>query len=205
MRILEDWQNTNNSWIFIFQELLLDHLFQRLETRLNMWLNRVPLDMDYLESVCSQELVFLNAISSQVQTPQEVLDVPIAWNGLHPKWNHNTHNSRFKVLYCQTNNGCTWAGELGSLIHEEYTTILINLGLPVTCIGRLLGGSRRPVHRHDRMISVREQYSSLTDEQLDSLVSATSTSNPNAGYGMMMGLLRAQGHRGFGFGPQCTV
>ncbi len=35
----------------------------------------------------------------------------------------------------------------------------------------------------------------IADAELDSLVATIHTSNPNAGYRMMMGLLRAQGHR----------
>ncbi|KAF3845667.1 hypothetical protein F7725_002745 [Dissostichus mawsoni] len=108
-------------------ELLLDHLFQRLETRLNMWLNRVPLDMDYLEFVYSQELVFLNAISSQVQIPQEVLD---AMSQLHEMV--CTQNQTITPTIVAHEQGSL--GRPRTLIDEEYTTNLINLGLPFTRI-----------------------------------------------------------------------
>lgn len=44
-------------------------------------------------------------------------------------------------------------------------------------------------------LSVRALYSDLTDDELDILVSDIHSSNPHAGYRMMLGLLRAQGHR----------
>ena len=71
--LLEFLQNINNV-IFDFQELLLDHLLERLDTRLSSWLNRVPLDVDFLEFVCTQESVILSAISSQVDIPQDIFD-----------------------------------------------------------------------------------------------------------------------------------
>lgn len=52
----------------------MNHLLQRLYTRLSLWLERVPLDLDFLEFTCSQELVIFSAISNQVPIPQELYD-----------------------------------------------------------------------------------------------------------------------------------
>ena len=40
--------------------MLLSHLLERLRSRLEHILGRMPLDLDYLEFTCTQELVFLN-------------------------------------------------------------------------------------------------------------------------------------------------
>ncbi|KAL7857194.1 hypothetical protein SRHO_G00160930 [Serrasalmus rhombeus] len=82
-------------------------------------------------------------------------------------------------------------------LSEDYTSQLLSLGLPVTCIARLLGVTRFTVQRHmaEWGLSVRAGFSILTDEELDSLVSTIHAKNSNAGHRMMMGLLRAQGLR----------
>lgn len=54
--------------------MLLNHLLDRLYTRLSSCLDRAPLDLDYLEFICSQELVVLSAVSSQLEIPQAVYD-----------------------------------------------------------------------------------------------------------------------------------
>lgn len=73
---------------------------------------------------------------------------------------------------------------------------LLNMGLSVKCIAKLVGVSRWTLQRrmNDWGFSVRDLYNDLTDDQLDILVSAIHSSNPHAGYQMMLGLLRAQGH-----------
>ncbi|XP_048036887.1 uncharacterized protein LOC125262256 isoform X2 [Megalobrama amblycephala] len=83
------------------------------------------------------------------------------------------------------------------LISEDSVSQLLTLGLPVTCIARLLGVSKFTIHRRmgEWGLSVKATYSNITDAELDALVATIHTSNPNAGYRMMMGLLRAQGHR----------
>ncbi|RXN06822.1 hypothetical protein ROHU_012103 [Labeo rohita] len=47
---------------------------------------------------------------------------------------------------------------------------------------------------NDWGFSVRDLHSDLSDDELDALVSDIHASNPRAGYRMMLGLLRAQGH-----------
>lgn len=52
----------------------MNHLLQRLSTRLSLWLERIPLDIDFLEFTCSQELVIFSAISNQIPLPNELYD-----------------------------------------------------------------------------------------------------------------------------------
>ena len=63
-----------NAADFLSQELLLDHILGRLYSRLEHIVGQMPLDLDYLEFICTQELVFLNAMSRQVAVSLPVLD-----------------------------------------------------------------------------------------------------------------------------------
>ncbi|XP_057697765.1 uncharacterized protein LOC130919236 isoform X2 [Corythoichthys intestinalis] len=172
------------------KELLRDHLVHRLVTRLTGWLKRVPLDMDYLEFIICQDLVVLDAISTRLNVPQGIVD------GLRDIY----------VMVCNVNRKETnitvarTSGRVGRpkiLIPKEHTLHLLDVGLSVATIAQLFGVSRRTLHRHTAQwgYTVQGSYSSLTDEELDSLVSEMHTSNPNAGYRMMKGLLKAQGHK----------
>lgn len=58
------------------------------------------------------------------------------------------------------------------IVSEQHLRHLIELGLTVPCISKLLGMSTRTVERrmHEFGITVRGTYSHLTDEELDNLV-----------------------------------
>lgn len=73
---------------------------------------------------------------------------------------------------------------------------LLSMGLSVKCIANFVGVSRWTLQRcmSDWGLSVRGLYSGLTDDELDVLVSDIHSSNPHAGYRMMLGLLQARGH-----------
>lgn len=168
----------------------MNHLLQRLYTRLSLWLERVPLDLDFLEFTCSQELAIFSAISNQVPIPHELYD---ALYQVHQMVANSTNMDAHVMVSQEKGNN----GRPRIVISKDSVSKLITLGLPVACIARLLGVSKFTIHR--RMVewglSVKATYSNITDAELDSLVATIHTSNPNAGYRMMMGLLRAQGHR----------
>lgn len=54
--------------------LLLDYVLERLRSRLENAVGRQPLDMDYLEFICSQELVFLSAVTNLVTIPADIFE-----------------------------------------------------------------------------------------------------------------------------------
>ncbi|XP_074521144.1 uncharacterized protein LOC141786603 [Halichoeres trimaculatus] len=58
----------------IASEQLLNHLLERLRSRLENILGRMPLDLDFLEFTCTQELVFLNALSGQLTVCPAILN-----------------------------------------------------------------------------------------------------------------------------------
>lgn len=51
---------------------MLNHLLERLSSRLSSWLNRVPVDLDFLEFIFSQELVIFSAVTNQLEVPQDI-------------------------------------------------------------------------------------------------------------------------------------
>ncbi|KAK0138214.1 hypothetical protein N1851_025474 [Merluccius polli] len=83
------------------------------------------------------------------------------------------------------------------MLSQQYASRLLEIGLSVPCIGKPLAVSVKTLFR--RMgkwgLSVRELYSTLGDDKLDSLLSEMHTVNPNAGYRMVMAILGAKGHR----------
>lgn len=168
----------------------MNHLLQRLYTHLSLWLERVPLDLDFLEFTCSQELVIFSAISNQVPIPHELYD---ALYQVHQMVVSSTNMDPHVMVSQEKGNN----GRPRIVISKDSVSQLITLGLPVACIARLLGVSKFTIHK--RMVewgsSVKATYSNITDAELDSLVATIHTSNLNAGYRMMMGLLRAQGHQ----------
>ncbi len=52
----------------------MDAILDRLHSRLSHLLNRPPIDSDFLELTCTQELVFLNVLSSQETFPHAVME-----------------------------------------------------------------------------------------------------------------------------------
>ncbi|CAG5994238.1 unnamed protein product [Menidia menidia] len=63
------------------QELLAQSMLERLQTRIQHVVNQQPLSLDYLEFVCSQEVVLFSVVSDQVHIPEAIgLCVPhIDW------------------------------------------------------------------------------------------------------------------------------
>ncbi len=83
------------------------------------------------------------------------------------------------------------------LISEDSVSQLLTLGFPVRYLARLLGVFKFTIYIRmvDWGLSVKATYRNIPDAELDSLMATIHISNSNAGYRMMMGLLRAQGHR----------
>ncbi|XP_046889129.1 uncharacterized protein LOC124476229 [Hypomesus transpacificus] len=79
----------------------------------------------------------------------------------------------------------------------EYLRHLLELGLPVVTIASLVGISRATLYRRmaDNNLSVRGMYSAMTDAEVDERVSEIKERMPHAGYRLVKGTLKAQGHR----------
>ncbi|XP_013878872.1 uncharacterized protein LOC106528281 isoform X3 [Austrofundulus limnaeus] len=134
------------------KELLLDHIFDRLRNRLEHVLERMPLDLDFLEFICTQELVFLNALSCQVDVPPNILD---AMAHLHRLINVQKQSEEQQTAVVHFEQGP--AGRQRMVISSsDYLCSLLELHLPVPCIAKLLDISRRTVYRRMAVWSFSE-------------------------------------------------
>ncbi|XP_062844579.1 uncharacterized protein LOC134325053 [Trichomycterus rosablanca] len=173
-------------------ELVLNHIIGRLRTRLENILGRMPLDLDFLEFTCTQELVFLNAVSSQVAVCPTIL---IALRQLHSLISLEIEKRKQHIAVVQFEQGP--AGRQRMIISPDYLCNLLELNLTVPCIAKLLGVSRSTVYRRlaESELSVRELYSTMTDDELDQCVREIKSRQPHSGYRMVKALLQARGLR----------
>lgn len=83
------------------------------------------------------------------------------------------------------------------IIEKEKIKSLIDIQLPIPCIAKLLGVSERTVFRRMREfeLSVSDSYSTMSDQELDMLVTDIKSQMPHVGYRLMMGRLRSLGHK----------
>ncbi len=153
--------------------MLLSHLLDRLYIRLSSCLDRAPLDLDYLEFICSQELVVLSTLSNQLQIPQAVYD---ALTEVHRLVSGQNGKETCITVSLERGN----SGRPTVVVSKEYVYELLNLGLSVKCIANFVGVSRWTLQRrmNDWGFSVRDLYSDLTDDELDALVSGHSRQQP---------------------------
>ncbi|XP_038164168.1 uncharacterized protein LOC119798675 isoform X2 [Cyprinodon tularosa] len=173
-------------------ELLLDHIFDRLRDRLEHVLERMPLDLDFLDFICTQELVFLNAMSCQIDVPSIILD---ALAHLHGLINLEKQSEEQQTTVVHMEQGP--AGRQRMVISSDYLCSLLELNLPVPCIAKLLGVSRRTVYRRmaESGLSVRALYTTMSDDDLDQCVRDIKSRQPHSGYRMVKALLQARGLR----------
>ncbi|XP_073727850.1 uncharacterized protein [Misgurnus anguillicaudatus] len=174
------------------EQILLDLIWERLRSRLEHALARMPVDLDFLEYICVQELVFLSAISPQVIIPVDIWE---GLTGLHHAITLERQRNETHVVTAHFEQGS--CGRPKAVIGCEYLTSLLEMNLPVRCIASLLGVSERTVHRRlaEFNLSVRSLYSSLTDSELDTLVSSIKSRMPNSGYRIVKGALKSEGHK----------
>lgn len=88
------------------------------------------------------------------------------------------------------------AGQPRMALSSDYLNHLLELNVCVPFIARLLGVSKRTVHRRmaEFNLSVKALYSAVTDEELDQCVSELISRQPNSGYLMMKALLKVRGY-----------
>uniref|UniRef100_A0A3B3BMS2 Integrase core domain-containing protein n=1 Tax=Oryzias melastigma TaxID=30732 RepID=A0A3B3BMS2_ORYME len=168
-------------------EILKFEIFSRLITKLQAAISRSPLDFDFLEFTCRQELYLLEALSRHVNVPEPILQA-------------FQHLFRLVMSHSNCTDGtvATIAGETGRPrydIDQEILEELLDVNLPVSCIAKLLGVSRSTINRRMREfgVSARQTYSTLTDEELDDAVIRIKNEMPSSGYRMVKGRLRSTG------------
>lgn len=165
---------------------------ERLRSRLENAVGRLPLDMDYLEFICSQELVFLSSVSNLVTIPSDVFEGITELLRLIRLNLSDVETRTPTVLHT--------SGSMGRprlVISPDYITNLLDINCSVPTIARMIGVSTRTVFRRmaECNLSIWARYSSLTNEELDECVTDIKQHMPQCGYRMMRAALKARGHQ----------
>ncbi|KAL3988945.1 hypothetical protein ACER0C_013263 [Sarotherodon galilaeus] len=172
------------------QEQLKREMLQRLLHKVSQVMHRQPLDVDYLQFVIDHEMVLLRSLSDQVEIPQSIINALIELSTVLSMEDVNEQTpSQMSVS----------EGKLGRPnynVSPVQLQILTEMFLSITQIAKLLGISVRTVKRclHEYGISIKQCYSTTSDEELDNLVRSIKTRTPHVGYRMMKGMLQAMGH-----------
>ncbi|KAI9542475.1 hypothetical protein NQZ68_019157 [Dissostichus eleginoides] len=158
------------------------HVLNRLQSRLEQASQRQPLDLDYLEFICMSEMTLICSLSAHIHFPQEVLEGLLQ---LVTRITTEVDGRRTTVVVDRT------VGERGRpkpVVSKDHLQNLIEMDLSVPCISKLLGISCKTVRRRMQQwgLSIRESYSKMTDDELDSLVSAIKEDSPNLGHRMLI-------------------
>ncbi|XP_023666594.2 uncharacterized protein [Paramormyrops kingsleyae] len=173
-------------------QLLLNYVMERLHSRLEHAVGRLPLDLDYLDFVCSQEWVFLSAISSIVTIPHNITQ---AVTELLQLIQRNLTFREMPTVTVQQEQGRM--GRPRIIISPEHIANLLDMNLSVPYIARILGVCPRTIYRRmaECNLSVRARYSSFSDEELDACVTGIKQRMPHCGYRMVRAALQAHGHQ----------
>lgn len=139
----------------------------RFRSRLKHALQRLPIDLDFMEFICSQELVFLDSISEQINIAPDVLT---GLSELVQLIRQQMAERENPIVIVQHVEGAVGRPRL--MVSTEHISNLMDMERPVETIAKLLGVSRRTVYRRmaECNLSVRGRYSRLTDDDLDALV-----------------------------------
>ncbi len=166
---------------------------ERLLTKLQSALNQQPLNLDYLEFLTRHEFILFESFSQQIGGLSEIKE---ALQPLHHVVQRETNANSIPIVEQETEVG-TGSGHPKIVIEKEKLKSLLDTRLPVSCIAKCLGVSRRTIYNRMQEfgLSVRGSYSSVNDQELDNIISVIKTQMPNAGYRMVQGHLVAQGLR----------
>ncbi|XP_033997277.1 uncharacterized protein LOC117491418 [Trematomus bernacchii] len=167
-------------------------ILQRLQDRLTYIFDRTPVDLEGLQFACRQAFVILSALGDIVDLGNNIQSALADLNSLIQQERDNQQT--FVTLELQK---CCGRGRPRLNVSVEALTHLVELGLPSSCIARLLGVSRATLFRRmtENDISISASYSGCTDDELDSLITTIKSAMPDAGYSVVRGALLAKGHR----------
>lgn len=155
-------------------------------------LERRPLDIDYLEFVCNQEIDFISALPAEASVSQDVTSSLTELLSLIQQ--HKETQQATAVFELERQHG---RGRPRMHVPEETLEHFLDLGLPLGCISTIMGFSRTTLWRRMREhnLSVTALYSKCTDDELDAFVSEIKSTMPHAGYRVVRGALLGRGHR----------
>lgn len=171
-------------------------ILHRSVDRLGCIVNRHPIDFEYLQFVCCQELQFVRAGASYIDIPQGVVDALEQLNEVIANY-----LSKSVVPPLLDNVAVPeWSGSVGRPrlnIQKETLQDLLSMHLPLASLAEVHGISRSTLYRRmkEESLSVRSNYSDLSDHELDQKVRSIKGRTPHAGYRLVKGSLQAMGHR----------
>lgn len=147
--------------------------------------------MEGLQFTCCHYLVLLSSLGDVVDVGEHIL---VALSDLNTIIQQEREDQQtFMTVELQKGS----RGRPRLTVSVETLTHLTELGLPSSCIAKLLGVSRATLFRRmsENNISISALYSNCSDDELDSLITVIKNTMPDAGYRVVRGALRAQGHR----------
>lgn len=152
---------------------------------------RSPLDQDYMEFVCRQQLYLLQALSRHVEIPHEIIQALQEVFELVKQPPYST------APHAVVDSSDGLRGRPRFAIEREELAEMLQTNLPVHYIANMMGVSTRTIFRrmNDFGLSISELYSCMTDEELDNVVRAIKDDMPAAGYRMVRGRLLSLGLR----------
>ncbi|XP_057698303.1 uncharacterized protein LOC130919527 isoform X2 [Corythoichthys intestinalis] len=172
---------------------LRQQLLDGLLTKLQSAINQQRLNLDYLEFLTRHHLILFESYSEQTGGLSEITE---ALQKLHHavEWENNVSSTPTVEQEVEVSSG---PGHPKTVIEREKLYSLLDTHLPVSSIAKCLGVSRRTLYRRMQEfgLSVRGSYSTVTDAELDSIISDIKSQMPNAGYRMVQGRLSSMGHR----------
>ncbi|XP_042578484.1 uncharacterized protein LOC109078767 isoform X2 [Cyprinus carpio] len=174
------------------QNTVRQQVLHRLLSRVTYALEHPPLDIEYLQFICCQEMTLITAMSANIGISQDLVRGLMDLDSLIQQ--HKEGQQVATLVEMERSQGC---GRPRIHLSRERLIHFLKLGLPQETISKILGVSRTTIYRRMREcdLSVTSLYSSCTDEELDSLVSEIKSTMPNIGYRVVRGALLAKGHR----------
>lgn len=160
-------------------------------TRLQWAIQQSSVDLDYLQYVCNQEYLIIDAASHIFQIPASITEgLQDLGRLVHAAIEEEQRPTLFTLVQ----------GERGRPKFEFSAQLLRNLfeiPLPVKCVASLLHVSESTIFRRmkEQGISTKTSYSTISDQELDLKVSAVKARAPHAGYRLVKGMLQSEGHR----------
>ncbi|XP_047237957.1 uncharacterized protein LOC124878172 [Girardinichthys multiradiatus] len=157
------------------------HFISRLIVKLETALATTPLNTDFLEFACRQELYLWEALSRHVEVPAEIIQALQGFMGAVIEYNE---------YFQEVAISSTVVGEMGRRrfnIGEEILKERLDINLSVDCISKLLNVSSRTIQRrmNEFRLSVKQRYSQISDDELDEAIQQIKTEMPTAGYQMV--------------------
>lgn len=156
---------------------ILRSILERLTTRLQWILEQSSVDLDYLEYVCNQEYILIDAASRIFDIPSPITE---GLKQLGRLVHAGIEEEQRPILFTLEQ------GERGRpkcVLSADFLTYLFEIPLPVKCVANLLGVSHSTIFRRMRELGISTK------------TFAVKARVPNAGYRLAKGLLQSEGYR----------